>query len=201
MDNGFLSSATYGKVYHATENKYSDQKYIIGTLSPGYLKLTSATDKSFKRQNGRFYVDSQYIWLGNPGTDEVTFRANVETGNVYIDTLHVASLEADKTVKSSSSLLSLKTNVKKLPLETAIEKIRQTDIYDWQFAKDVKRGSKKIYSSYIIDDLNSTPNYSVAPEFLSEDQKGRDDGTLLAYAVAAIQLLDKRLSEVEKCKK
>lgn len=198
MDSGFLTSATYGKVYHTTENKYSDQKYIVGTLSPGYLKLTSATDSTFKNQNGRFYVDSQYIWLGNPGTNEVTFRANAETGNVYIDTLHVANLEADNTVKSSSSLLSLKTNIKKLPLETAIEKIRQTDIYDWQFKKDVERGSQKIYSSYIIDDLNSTSNYSVAHEFLSEDRKGRDDGTLLAYAVAAIQFLDKRLSEVEE---
>lgn len=201
MNNGFLSSATYGKVYHVSEGKYTDQKYIIGTLSPGYLKLTSATDNTFKNQNGRFYVDSQYIWLGNPGTDEVTFTANAETGKVTIDSLHVATLEADQTVKSSSSLLSRKTNVKKLSLDKALKKINQTEIYDWQFKKDVKSGSKKIYSSYIIDDLNSTPNYSVADEFLSEDQKGRDDGTLLAYAVAAIQLLDQRLKEVEKCKK
>lgn len=95
------------------------------------------------------------------------------------------------------SLLSAKTNITKLDSAHALSLINKTNVYDYQYKEDVESGSSKHYASFIIDDVNEVSEYTEPDEFLSEDKKGRDDGTLLAYAVVVIKELIKQNSDLQ----
>ena len=95
-------------------------------------------------------------------------------------------------------MLSLKTNISEIDSGTALNLINQTEIYDYQFKDDVTNRVTKHYASYIIDDVNDTPQYKEPEEFLSNDKKGRDDGSLLSYAVLAIQELSKQVDTLKQ---
>lgn len=131
------------------------------------------------------FVKSAIVGSGKSG-DQIWVRG---AGN-FDGTVSCKSL-------TQTSLLSKKTNISKIDPATALDKINQTNIYDYQFKSDVEQGSAKHYASYIIDDVNDVSQYTEPSEFLSEDRKGRDDGSLLAYAALAIQELDSKVINLE----
>nr|WP_252266132.1 phage tail spike protein [Ligilactobacillus ruminis] len=85
----------------------------------------------------------------------------------------------------NTSALSKKMNIKKLDVQTAINAIKNTDIYDYQFKEFGETG--KHYASLIIDDVNDRPQYKAAGAFI--DGLGRDDGTQLGYLTVVVQNL------------
>lgn len=85
----------------------------------------------------------------------------------------------------NTSALSKKMNVQKLDVKTAINAIKNTDIYDYQFKEFGETG--KHYASLIIDDVNEKPQYRAAGAFI--DGTGRDDGTQLGYLTVVVQNL------------
>jgi phage minor structural protein len=89
----------------------------------------------------------------------------------------------------NTSALSKKMNIKKLDVQTAINAIKNTDIYDYQF-KEFGETSKH-YASLIIDDVNDKPQYKAAGAFV--DGLGRDDGTQLGYLTVVVQSLLKEI--------
>lgn len=89
----------------------------------------------------------------------------------------------------NTSALSKKMNIKKLDVQTAINAIRNTDIYDYQFKEFGETG--KHYASLIIDDVNDKPQYKAAGAFV--DGLGRDDGTQLGYLTVVVQSLLKEI--------
>jgi hypothetical protein len=131
------------------------------------------------------FTKSAIVGSGNSG-DQIWVRG---AGN-FDGTVSCKSL-------TQTSLLSKKTNISKIDPATALDKINQTNFYDYQFKSDVANNSTKHYASFIIDDINDVSQYTEPSEFLSEDKKGRDDGSLLAYAALAIQELDSKIINLE----
>ena len=173
-------------------------------------------------ETDNFVIESllQNLVFNSPKGKNVIFQGNGSGGGVVFNSLANLSKSAivgsgnsgdqiwvrgdgnfDGTVSCKSltrtSLLSKKTNISKIDPATALDKINQTNIYDYQFKSDVEQGSAKHYASFIIDDVNEIPKYKEPDEFLSEDKKGRDDGTLLAYAVVVIKELIKQNSDLQ----
>ena len=93
----------------------------------------------------------------------------------------------------NTSALSKKMNIKKLDVQTAVNAIKNTDIYDYQFKEFGETG--KHYASLIIDDVNDKPQYQAAGAFV--DGLGRDDGTQLGYLTVVVQSL---LEEIDALK-
>lgn len=89
----------------------------------------------------------------------------------------------------NTSALSKKMNIKKLDVQTAVNAIKNTDIYDYQFKEFGQTG--KHYASLIIDDVNDKPQYKAAGAFV--DGLGRDDGTQLGYLTVVVQSLLKEI--------
>lgn len=93
----------------------------------------------------------------------------------------------------NTSALSKKMNITKLDTQTAINAIKNTDIYDYQFKEFGETG--KHYASLLIDDVNDKPQYRAAGAFV--DGLGRDDGTQLGYLTVVVQNL---LEEIDVLK-
>ena len=55
----------------------------------------------------------------------------------------------------------------------------------------------KTYATPVIDDVNDTPQFNTPYDFISADGTGRDDGTILGYAVAAIQELNSQIIDLQ----
>lgn len=89
----------------------------------------------------------------------------------------------------NTSALSKKMNITKLDTQTAINAIKNTDIYDYQFKEYGITG--RHYASLIIDDVNDKPQYKAAGAFV--DGLGRDDGTQLGYLTVVVQSLLKEI--------
>lgn len=96
------------------------------------------------------------------------------------------------------SELSAKTRIKKLDRKEALDKIMQDDMYTYQFKEDVRDGVSKRYASFIIDNVHDVAQYAEPKEFLSANGKGRDDGTQLAYLIAAVQYQQEQIEELKK---
>lgn len=94
----------------------------------------------------------------------------------------------------NTSALSKKMNIKKLDVQTAINAIKNTDIYDYQFKEFGETG--KHYASLIIDDVNDKPKYRAAGAFV--DGLGRDDGTQLGYLTVVVQNLLKEIDTLKE---
>lgn len=94
----------------------------------------------------------------------------------------------------NTSALSKKMNITKLDTQTAINAIKNTDIYDYQFKEFGETG--KHYASLIIDDVNDKPQYRTAGAFV--DGLGRDDGTQLGYLTVVVQSLLKEIDTLKE---
>lgn len=94
----------------------------------------------------------------------------------------------------NTSALSKKMNITKLDTQTAINAIKNTDIYDYQFKEFGETG--KHYASLIIDDVNDKPQYKAAGAFI--DGLGRDDGTQLGYLTVVVQSLLKEIDTLKE---
>ncbi len=94
----------------------------------------------------------------------------------------------------NTSALSKKMNITKLDTQTAINAIKNTDIYDYQFKEYGITG--RHYASLIIDDVNDKPQYKAAGAFV--DGGGRDDGTQLGYLTVVVQNLLNRIERIEE---
>lgn len=94
----------------------------------------------------------------------------------------------------NTSALSKKMNIKKLDVQTAVNAIKNTDIYDYQFKEFGETG--KHYASLIIDDVNDKPQYKAAGAFV--DGLGRDDGTQLGYLTVVVQNLLKEIDALKE---
>lgn len=94
----------------------------------------------------------------------------------------------------NTSALSKKMNIKKLDVQTAVNAIKNTDIYDYQFKEFGETG--KHYASLIIDDVNDKPQYKAAGAFV--DGLGRDDGTQLGYLTVVVQSLLKEIDALKE---
>ncbi|MCI1699475.1 phage tail spike protein [Liquorilactobacillus nagelii] len=203
-DQDWCAAIKAGKNYG---NYIADQpSLLVGTADwPSYTGSTSTPGKNIVAQAngiwlysiGETHVDcSSFYFAGAHCDGGSLYNANYngwwmrdKSGN--LTTVHAQSF-------ANSSLLSLKTNISEIDSLTALNKINQTRIYDYQYKSDVERGSSKHYASYVIDDINDVSQYTEPDEFLSEDKKGRDDGTQLAYATLAIQELSKQIEEIKK---
>ena len=95
----------------------------------------------------------------------------------------------------TNSTLSKKTNIRKLDLQTALDKIRQDDQYLYEYKRNVAKGIYDPQASFIIDDVNDVAQYSVPREFIDQTGNYREPNVELAYLVAAFQALDKQVQE------
>lgn len=95
------------------------------------------------------------------------------------------------------SQLSSKTRIEKLDGEDAMSTIKQVQMYTYQFKDDVRDGKTKRYASLIIDDVHDVAQYTEPDIFVADNKKCRDDGTQLAYAIAAIQYQQHEIEELK----
>ena len=104
----------------------------------------------------------------------------------------------------TNSTLSKKTNIRKLDLQTALDKIRQDDQYLYEYKRNVAKGIYDPQASFIIDDIHDVAQYSVPREFIDQSGEYREPNVELAYLVAAFQALDKQVqsqqAEIKKLK-
>lgn len=95
------------------------------------------------------------------------------------------------------SQLSSKTRIEKLNGEDAMNMIKKVQMYTYQFKDDVRDGKTKRYASLIIDDVHDVAQYTEPDIFVADNKKCRDDGTQLAYAIAAIQYQQHEIEELK----
>ena len=120
----------------------------------------------------RLTYNGEHTFDLNDGTDELWWH-----------------FKMNATAFVNTSALSKKMNIKKLDVQTAVNAIKNTDIYDYQFKEFGETG--KHYASLIIDDVNDRPQYKAAGAFV--DGLGRDDGTQLGYLTVVVQSLLKEI--------
>lgn len=96
------------------------------------------------------------------------------------------------------STLSSKTRIKRLDRKEALSTIMRDDIYTYLYKSDVQLGLTKRHASLVIDDENDVAQYRAPEEFISESGNARDDGTQLAYLIAAVQYQQEEIEELKK---
>lgn len=177
-DNGF-SITSRGAVNITAAAGY--QANINATVNVAYALNVNSTINGFRIANNYITTAGYGLWVNSSGG---------VGGNA---TVHAKGF-------SNTSILSLKTNITEIDTSDALSQILGTKQYHYQFKDDIKNlgaDKAKTYTSFIIDDVNTTPEYTEPDEFLADDKKGRDDGAQLAYAVAAIQELYKRIEALQ----
>ena len=95
----------------------------------------------------------------------------------------------------TNSALSKKMNIRKLDLQTALNKIRQDDQYLYEYKRNVAQGIHDPQASFIIDDVHDVAHYSVPREFIDNTGKYREPSVELAYLIAAFQAIYKQVQE------
>lgn len=95
----------------------------------------------------------------------------------------------------TNSTLSKKMNIRKLDLQTALNKIRQDDQYLYEYKRNVAQGIHDPQASFIIDDVHDVAHYSVPREFIDNTGKYREPSVELAYLIAAFQAIDKQVQK------
>lgn len=125
----------------------------------------------------RLTYNGEHTFDLNDGTDELWWH-----------------FKMNATAFVNTSALSKKMNITKLDTQTAINAIKNTDIYDYQFKEFGETG--KHYASLIIDDVNDRPQYKAAGAFV--DGLGRDDGTQLGYLTVVVQSLLKEIDALKE---
>ncbi|MFT8747109.1 phage tail spike protein [Liquorilactobacillus nagelii] len=202
-DESWMAAIQAGKRYGTYFN--SQPCFRVGTAGwPGYTG-------SSKDVGQNVVIEANGIWLNSNGETHIDCSnfyfagAHCDGGSLYTSsgdgwwmrnkngsmaTIHVQSV-------SQSSLLSLKTNLNKLDPAQALATLTSTDIYSYNYKSDLKNGISKTYATPIIDNVNSKPQYNIPYDFISADGTGRDDGTILGYAVAAIKELNSKISSLE----
>ena len=95
----------------------------------------------------------------------------------------------------TNSALSKKMNIRKLDLQTALDKIRQDDQYLYEYKRNVAQGIHDPQASFIIDDVHDVAHYSVPREFIDNTGKYREPSVELAYLIAAFQAIDKQVQK------
>lgn len=135
-------------------------------------------------------IDGNEWWTPAGGITFGRTWDGTNTSSDYVD------LYAKSFVPHSE--LSAKTRIKKLDRKEALDKIMQDDMYTYQFKEDVRDGVSKRYASFIIDNVHDVAQYAEPEEFLSANGKGRDDGTQLAYLIAAVQYQQEQIEELKK---
>lgn len=164
---------------------------IVGQSASNVEAGGSANGNNLQMFANNIYFNEAYInnkadtWYS--GSTDWWFR---QSNGTSMATIHVASV-------SQTSVLSAKTNISKLDGAYALSTLSATDIYNYNYISDVQNGITKVYASPIIDDINDTPQYRTPFDFISHDGQGRDDGTILGYAVAAIQELNKQITDLK----
>lgn len=124
-------------------------------------------------------IDGHEWWAS---ADGITFGRSYDgqnTSSTYVD-LYAKSFDPH-------SQLSSKTRIEKLDGQEALATIMNDDMYTYQYKSDVASGSAKRYASLIIDDVNDVKQYRAPEMFIADNGKCRDDGTQLAYLIAAFQ--------------
>ncbi|KRL39927.1 gp58-like family protein [Liquorilactobacillus nagelii] len=218
-DNGQIAIGSYaetwlsaGAPYTMADNSSLTQKpnIYIGTAMWDDRSTVGRGQNIIMQANGiilqthgeiKLKPNNGDLWLGyariNTGSDTNTWYSG-PTGTAWwfrtyggdMATIHVQSV-------AQSSLLSLKTNLNKLDPAKALATLTNTDICSYNYKSDLKNGISKTYATAVIDDVNDKPQYNTPYDFISADGTGRDDGTILGYAVAAIQELNSKITSLE----
>lgn len=144
-----------------------------------------------KGKNGNIIMNSLN---GNIIMNNLTYKGShtIDLNDGSADLWWGPKMHAPSFVNTSA--LSKKMNIKKLDVQTAVNAIKNTDIYDYQFKEFGETG--KHYASLIIDDVNDRPQYRAAGAFV--DGLGRDDGTQLGYLTVVVQSLLKEIDTLKE---
>lgn len=133
-------------------------------------------------------IDGHEWWAS---ADGITFGRSYDgqnTSSTYVD-LYAKSFDPH-------SQLSSKTRIERLDGQKALDTIMADDMYTYQYKSDVASGSTKRYASLIIDDVNDVKQYRSPKIFIADNGKCRDDGTQLAYLIAAFQYQHQVINEL-----
>lgn len=131
-----------------------------------------------------------HSWWAN--ADGVTFGRTWDGINGSLNYVNIYAQSFDP-----HSQLSSKTRIEKLDQKEALGAIMEDHMYTYQYKSDVASGNTKRYASLIIDDVHDVAQYTEPDIFIADNKKCRDDGTQLAYAIAAIQYQQQEIEELK----
>lgn len=166
--------------------------YDTSSLHPiKYFDVTNTGGRG--SGNASMHLDHAIIngheWWAS--ADGITFGRSYDGQNAsstYVD-LYAKSFDPH-------SQLSSKTRIERLDGREALATIMNDDMYTYQYKSDVASGSTKRYASLIIDDVNDVKQYRSPKMFIADNGKCRDDGTQLAYLIAAFQYQHQVINEL-----
>lgn len=166
--------------------------YDTSSLHPiKYFDVTNTGGRG--SGNASMHLDHAIIngheWWAS--ADGITFGRSYDGQNAsstYVD-LYAKSFDPH-------SQLSSKTRIERLDGREALATIMNDDMYTYQYKSDVASGSTKRYASLIIDDVNDVKQYRSPKIFIADNGKCRDDGTQLAYLIAAFQYQHQVINEL-----
>src|SRR5699024_6138003 len=168
----------------------------LGTFNDNFQKIFQALVDYSTDDNRSIEWQKKDFKMLNRGTYVYLVKTFELIKQVVDEFLGSEDIYAKSFVPHSE--LSAKTRIKKLDRKEALDKIMQDDMYTYQFKEDVRDGVSKRYASFIIDNIHDVAQYTEPEEFLSANGKGRDDGTQLAYLIAAVQYQQEQIEELKK---
>lgn len=179
-----------------------DQEFSLFNFTPDDTSSTNPIPFFRVVNTGNTGSGSAHLYMDHAiidGNEWWTPAGGITFGRTW-DGTNASSDYVDLYAKSfvPHSELSAKTRIKKLDRKEALDKIMQDDMYTYQFKEDVRDGVSKRYASFIIDNVHDVAQYTEPEEFLSANGKGRDDGTQLAYLIAAVQYQQEQIEELKK---
>ena len=198
----FINKGAMTKAFNAIGDLETlDQHFMLFNFKPSdtqsmhpisYFTVNNVGDKG--SGNAQIQFDHAMLtgheWWAN--FDGITFGRSydgINGSNDYVELYAKSFLP--------HSQLSSKTRIEKLDGEDAMNTIKQVQMYTYQFKDDVRDGKTKRYASLIIDDVHDVAQYTEPDIFVADNKKCRDDGTQLAYAIAAIQYQQHEIEELK----
>lgn len=134
----------------------------------------------YNKDGVAIYDDTTTKKGNNPGV-----LARVNMGPLYATSIH------------QLSKLSTKKNVKKLDENKALDTVMKTDIGEYRYDDDYD-DSHSPEASVIIDDVNKSPKWQTPDVFKDKTGQYRNDSSLLAYTVKAVQALQHEVDSLKK---
>lgn len=167
---------------------------MLGTQAGQFTLRANVPNEDFDFDSGVVKHNPDHV---NKDGVEIYEDTTTSKGNNpgHLARLNVGPLYSTSTHKLSQ--LSTKQDVKPLDRKKALDTIMNTDIAEYRYKKEYDE-EQSPEASVIIDDIHDNPEWKTPDVFKDKSGKYRNDSSLLAYTVKAVQELKHEVDDLKK---
>lgn len=190
------TQADYDKYDFCKRGRISslDYTYITQMLSHGNMTLTWKVYVSPSERSGALRVWQQTKYADGTTNEKVVLRAGAGNVGMDSDAIWTSGGGAITCVSlTQTSRAEKKENISLL--QSALDKVLETEIYEYDLKDEVEGCRKKHYGAIIGD------GYSCADEIISFDEQGIDNYSMTSILWRSVQELALEMKDLKKSQK